>query len=215
MLIELPFFNSNKGAPAGPVLTDERAQLVGQSGGQYFHQTKQRKLFTAPLPAAGVVLPIFSNTTQQFGLMNPMGSAKLLTLVELALTYVSTTGAAGGFVLGVAKDIGSGSAGTAAPIVSSTEIAAFGGRTNGRASDVNKGKVLSPFVLLAAPVIYKHLGMNQLVITAADATNTQWQAVRRFDGEVQIEPGTIMPISGNIATLITMSGSLTWAEEDI
>src|SRR4051812_46591065 len=65
----------------------------------YYNLVKQGRVFHGNIAAAGVVLPIYSNTTQQVGLWNPVGSGVDLILFKIALTYIDTTGAAGGYVL--------------------------------------------------------------------------------------------------------------------
>src|SRR5262245_39554496 len=61
----------------------------------YYELARQGRVFTGNVAAAGVVLPIYSHTTQQLGLWNPAGSAVDVVLLRVSLTYIDTTGAAG------------------------------------------------------------------------------------------------------------------------
>src|SRR4051812_41287057 len=112
---DMPFENQRKGGPAAPLLSDERAQLVQPYGGKWYHAAKQGRIFTGNDAAAGQVLPIYSATAQKFGIWNPPGSGVNGVLVNLRGTFVSTTGAAGGYALGLLRNVPA-VAGTASPI---------------------------------------------------------------------------------------------------
>lgn len=212
MKLEIPFFNARRGAEANPLLSDDRGLLTQGAGGAYAHASDQGQLFTSAMAAAGAVLPIFSGTTQQFGIFNPAGSGKVADIVEIAMTYVDTTGAAGGYVLAAVKDAGADKA-TGGNLTSYTALDIWSGRTNGKPTDRSKMKVLTAFGV-TAPVIMRHLGANQLVLTAADATTAAFERRYRFDGDLQVEPGTVICLAGNIATLSKWACSITWREKD-
>ena len=176
----------------------------------YYNLAKQGVLFTGNIAAAGVVLPIYSNTTQQVGLWNPVGSGKDIVLVKLALTYVDTTGAAGGFCLGYLSNAPA-AIGTGLSITAFTETAAVSNYPGGGFSSVAKfgqGATLT----VTAPVVKRQLGLNQLVTTAATTSSPQWMSEITFDGEEVLTPGTAVFVAGNIATLSKFTGSLVWAE---
>lgn len=171
---------------------------------------KTGALFTGNIAAAGVVLPVYSNTTQQVGLWNPIGSGKDLVLVKLALTYVDTTGAAGGFCLGYLSNAPA-AIGTGLSITAFTETASVSNYPGGGFSSVAKfgqGATLT----VTAPVIKRQLGLNQTVLTAATTSSPQWTAEWRFEGEEVLTPGTAIFVAGNIAMLSKFTGSLVWAE---
>jgi hypothetical protein len=207
----LPFFRGGFKADKRPSLSDEEGVLSQQSGGQRWHQSKQRKLYTSGMAAAGAVVPIFSNGTQQFGLFNPAGSGVVADIVEIAMTYVSTTGAAGGYVLALVKDAGADKA-TGGNLTAYTALSVWEGISDGNAAQGNKCKGLTAFGV-TAPVIWRHIGQNQLVTTAADATTVPWTTRHRYEGDCGIRPGTVLCVAGNIATLSIFAFSITWAEE--
>lgn len=212
-LFTLPWFNGSRGGESKPALSDERGMLVQQSGAVHWHASKHRKVFTTSMAAAGAVLPIFSGTTQQFGLFNPLGSSVNVQLVELALTYVDTTGAAGGYVLALIKNAGAQAA-TGGNLTSYTALSVWDGISNGNAASGNKALGITAFGC-TAPVIYRHLGLNHQALTAADATQSVWQTKLRFDGDVGIAPGTVLVVAGNIATSSKWAVSATWVEEAV
>src|SRR3990167_1972831 len=98
--LKLPFLRGHDD-PAAPVLSDKRAQLVQyMDGGRHSQAVREGRVFVGNGVAAGIVLPIYSATAQLFGIWNPFGSGVNVELLSLALAYVDTTGAAGGFTLG-------------------------------------------------------------------------------------------------------------------
>lgn len=211
--MRLPFFNRRKGADTAPPLSDEQGMLTQPASGPYWHAGRQKKLFTSSMAAAGAVLPIFSGTTQQFGLFNPLGSKRVCNIVEIALTYVDTTGAAGGYVLALVKDAGAGKA-TGGNLTSYTKLSVWDAISDGNDASANAKAFGVTAFGCTAPVIYRHLGQNQLVTTAADATTVPWTVRHVFNGDLGILPGTVLCVAGNIATLSKWAGSITWQEED-
>ncbi len=205
--IELPYANNAKGSPAPPLLSDERAQLVQGFAGPMYHLAKQGKVFTGNAGAAGAVLPIFSATAQVFGVWNPSSSGVIGILHSVAMTYVSTTGAAGGYVLAINKTVGAQ--------IATGGISAFTEGTPENSLGTlggNRIKFAPGAATTIAPTIWRHLGMNQLVTTAADATTVPWTMKEKFDGECLIYPGTAVWLAGNIATLTTWASCFVWAE---
>ena len=211
MRIEFPWFNRAKGGDAAPQLSDEGALLTQGASGAFYHAARQRKVFTSADEAAGAVLPIFSNTAQVFAFWNPLGSGVVANIIEVAMTYVSTTGAAGGYVIGVVKNAG-GAVATGGNVSAFTDRDVFEALTTGNAASTNKCRVATA-ATVTAPVILRHLGVNQLVTTAADATTVPWTAYRSFGGDLLIAPNTAIVIAGNIATLSIWACSITWQEE--
>lgn len=213
MRFEVPFLARNKGV-GEPSLGDTGGLLVQDAGGKWTQATREGRTFHGGAAAAGAVLPIFSDVAQVVGLWNPAGTGVNALLTRVAFTYVSTTGAAGGFVLAVTRN--AAGIGTAAPIVAFTDGALGTTIHNGLVgSQIGPKCRFAPLTAttIAAPVIYRHLGLNQLVITAADATNLQWKAYVDFDGDVILPPGNAIWVAGNIATLITMAVGMSWVEE--
>ena len=213
--ITMALANSKKGSFAHPLLSDERAILTQPYGGKWYHAAKQGRLFTGNAAAAGVTIPIYSNTAQVFGLWNPANSDVLGVLVNLAMTYVSGTAAAGGYCLGLLRDVGA-LAGTAAPISAFTkgtpERGRLGGKTGGNTIQFTPSACT---VTTGLMVIARQLGLNVQALTAADATCPGWTWVREFDGDLVLEPGNALFLCGNIAVGSVWAPSLTWAEEPI
>lgn len=177
-----------------------------------YNLARQGKVFTGNIAAAGVVLPIYSNNTQQVGLWNPQGSNVDLVVLSLALTYVDTTGAAGGFVISQLTGLGSAVA-TGTNITAFTETAAVSGYAGGGFTSVAKfGQGATLTIVGASATINRHLGLNQTVLTAATTGSPQWNTRYEFGGDLVVTPGQAIFVAGNIATLAKFSGSITWAE---
>lgn len=176
----------------------------------WYDLAKQGTVYTGNIAAAGVVLPIYSNTTQQVGLWNPVGSGKDILLMKIALTYIDTTGAAGGYCLGYLSNAPA-AIGTGLAITAFTETAAVSNYPGGGFSSVAKfgqGATLT----VTAPVVKRQLALNQNAFTAAGTGQMPYTAEITFDGEEVLTPGTAVFVCGNIATLAKFSGSIVWAE---
>lgn len=176
----------------------------------YYSLAKQGTLFTGNVAAAGVVLPIYSSTTQQVGLWNPIGSGKDILLLKIDLTYIDTTGAAGGYCLGYLSNAPA-AIGTGLAITAFTETASVSNYPGGGFSSVAKfgqGATLT----VTAPVVKRQLGLNQNAFTAAGTGQMAYRNEVAFNGEEVLTPGTAVFVCGNIATLAKWTGSLLWAE---
>lgn len=208
MQLTLPFWNSRKSGTQSPFLSDEGALLGQQYGGKWYHAAKQGKLFWGNMAATGVVLPIFSATAQIFGVWNPAGSGVNGVLVNLAATYVDTTGASGGYCLAIMKNAGASLAtGGISVFTEATPENSLG--SNGG----NKIRFTATAATVIAPTVWKQLGINQLVITAATTGATTFSFEKDFDGELVVYPNTAVFLCGNIATLSKWAASLAWVEE--
>lgn len=178
----------------------------------WYGLAKTGRVFTGSIAAAGVVLPIYSNNTQQVGLWNPSGTSVDLVIKKISLTYVQTTGAAGGYVVGQLTGLGSTVA-TGAAITAFTETAAVNEYGAGSYSSVAKfGQGATLTVVGASVTVKRHLGLNQNAFTAAGTGQMPYTSDMAFDGDLVVTPGTAIFLCGNIATLATLSGSITWAE---
>lgn len=175
----------------------------------WYGLAKQGRVWTGNWPT--LVLPIFSNTTQQVGLWNPYGNTNDLIVKNITLTYESTTGAAGGFVLGYRSDAPA-AVGTGLAITAFTEtagVSGYGATGNlSQSAKFGQGSTLT----VSAPAMYRHLGLNQTVLTAATTSSPQWMSSFDFDGDLVVTPGMAIFVAGNIATLSKHAGSITWAE---
>lgn len=211
-MFKFPFFNSRKGEDSRPVLSDGRALHVQAEAAELSHAASAGDMYTCPGAAAGYVLPIYSNTAQIFGIWNPAGSGVIVDVYEWAMTYVSTTGAAGGYVLGIVKNAGAAIA-TGGNVSVFTDLDIFSAMGTGH--DVNPKARVCSAATVTAPVIWRHLGLNQLVTTAADATTVPWTARAPFRGDCQVAPNTAVFLAGNIATLTIWAPSVTWKEKSV
>jgi hypothetical protein len=204
--------------PAESVSDGESKIILGKSRelitsgiyGKYYNAAKAGRMFAGNQAAAGAVIPIYSNTTQQCGLFNPLGSGVDIIPVRLNVAYVSETGAAGGLCLGYIKNCG-GSIATGSPgITAATETIPINLRFG--SGPASKVKFLSSGITTAAPAVLMELDINQTVLTAATTSSPQWKAGYDFDGYPVVEPGTSIFVAGNIAVLIKVVCTLIWIE---
>mgnify|MGYP001588059643 FL=1 len=173
------------------------------------------RVFTGAFAAAGGVIPIYSNTTQQFGLWNPAGSDRIAEILEIGLgSYVDTTGAAGGYVLGILKN-------APAQLATGASITAFTETTPDNSIQTITGGNKVKFaqgatITVTAPSLYRHLHINQSAYTAAGTA--EWPKkgpVAEFpDRTLWVPPGVAIFLAGNIATLAKFAPQVVWAEHD-
>lgn len=183
--------------------------------GKFYDDAKAGRVFTGNSAAGGLVLPIYSATAQLFGFWNQSHSGVNLEILRVRGTYVDTTGASGGFVWGLLRNAGS-NMGTAAPISAFTPTVPERGLVG---SSTGGNKVLftgsAATVTTGLMVLGRQLGVNQLVLTATDATNSVFNFKEDYDGDLVVAPGTAIFLCGNISTLSKWAVSVTWAEQPL
>ena len=86
------------GQPQSPLVDRYGNSRVVEYRGKYGEANSRGALFHFQTLVAGQTIPIFTNTAQTYGLMNPAGSGVILELVRLEFGYLSTTQAPGGLV---------------------------------------------------------------------------------------------------------------------
>ena len=205
--LELPRKNVSKGSPVGPLLTDHQSMQVGPRSAAYYEACKEWRVFIGNGTAD--VTPIFSNTAQKYGLWNPLGSGVNAVLARITVTIKDTTGAAGGYVLGAS--IGTG--GTLGGLITAfTAGTVYNGLLGAGRTPLCSFTATAATV--TAPILYQHLGLNQLVITYTDATNGLMTTRLDFNGDVVIPPGNAIWFAGSIATLSKVAPCITCVEED-
>jgi hypothetical protein len=162
------------------------AGVVKQLTGQYAESAHRNELFICSTPAAGVTVPIFSNTTQQFVLYNPAGALFKYEVLRAWAGYVSGTHVAGHLCWAYQAD--------ATKTVTGTNGLVVGSRLSGTPQSLQ--------VLVAATVTaftylrpWQH---SQVALTAATAA-TPWQTIDETDGHIVIEPGRAVAIAASAA----------------
>lgn len=211
MDIEIPYAKPAKGSEDRGLLGDGREQLVLPTLPWWYHHATQGNVYTATGVAAGVVLPIYSNTAQIFGLWNLAGSGVNVVLCNFALSYVDTTGAAGAYVWGINRNIGSSLAtGGISAFTDATTVERVGYPTLGTGS--GKVRVTVAAATTIAPILWRHTGFNQLVLTATDATTAGFDRYRECCGDWVVPPGCAVFLGGVIANLSKWVPAVTWAE---
>lgn len=175
--------------------------------------TLEGRVYIGNMAAAGAVVPIYSNTTQQFGLWNPKGNDYWAEIFEIGLgSYINTTGAAGGYVLGILKNAPAQLA-TAASITVFTETTpdnALEGYGQQNKVKFGQGATLT----VTAPALYKHLHINQSAYTANGTA--EWPKLGPVvyfpDRTLWVPPGVAIFLAGNIATLAAFAPTIVWGE---
>jgi hypothetical protein len=214
LALKLPFLGGSKD-PAQPLLAPDRSQLVTPANGaRWLQAAREGRVFTGNMAAAGAVLPIYSNAAQVCGIWNPFGSGVNVVPIRLGLTYVDTTGAAGGYVLAAVLNA-PGQLATAANITAFTDGVLNTSIFNAKVGDAKgpKARFTPSAATVTAPIVLRHLSLDQNAFTANGTGQMPFSNEVAFDGDLIIPPGVAVFIAGNIATLAKLACSLTWAEE--
>jgi hypothetical protein len=175
------------------------SSIVNQGGGKWQELNRLGLMWTGSTAAAGVNIPIYTSTTQQFVLSNPAASGKAAILKSFTLGYVSGTPVAGFIML-------HGSNVTSATAPSGTAGVQFNnktGATTGSAMSVLGATVTVVASTWFRPSISTYLttaGTNPLLVS------------EELDGSIIVMPGGWVSIAANAAAFGTHMCSFTWAE---
>ena len=183
------------------------------ASGKYYVDAFLGNVFVGTTAAAGVILPVYSNTAQTFVIWNPLGSGKNIIPINLTIGYVSTTAAASNFVLAYQTGCGAQSA-TASPITAITLATPVNMNLGAGNSSIAKFAPATA-TFTAGLTLLKSTGFNQLVTTAATTGGVGWTWREDYDGTLIIPPGVALAVCGNIAPLQTNDVSLVWEESPV
>ena len=204
----VPEDNATAAQPA--VLGRQRELLVGDLLPSKFNMNRRSKLFIGNQLPAGVAPALWSATTQQCGLFNPLGSGVNAVLVKMTATYVSGTGVVNGLALGYKTGCGATIA-TAAPVITAaTLITPIALNMSGATAAC---QFMSAGITTAAPSYLMRLGVNNMVVTAATTSIPPYLTYYDFDGDVIIPPGGAIFVGADITGITAVYAiSLMWAE---
>jgi hypothetical protein len=173
--------------------------------GIYSEMAARRRIFIGSTPAAGVTVPIFSNTTQQFVLHNPIGSGKLFHVLRTRIGYISGTMVAGHFCYATNTLLTNAVSGTAALIQSA--------RLQDAASPSGSAaRLVTAATVVAMTYLMPH-GVSQVAQTAAQ-TNAPWQQIDDLNGSICIPPGGALALAANAAAFVVAALGIEWEEVD-
>lgn len=173
---------------------------------RYSECSERSELFIGSTPAAGVTVPIFSNTTQQFVLYNPLGSGKKLNLLQAWAGYVSGTHVAGHLCYATNTLLTNTVTGTAALIQN-------GYLLNAAASPGCSAQLFTAATVTAFTYL-RPFGVST-VVQAATATNAPWMMVDSIDGSITVPPGGAVAIAANVAAIMVATLGITWRESPV
>lgn len=171
------------------------AGVIVQGGGRWQEVCRLGQLWTLSTAAAGVNVPIYTSTTQQFVVSNPSGSGYAMVVKSAILGYVSGTPA-----IGFAVIHGSNVSSATAP--SGTAGLQFNNKT---------GAVTGcPFTCLGATVtVVASTWYRPSFSTYLTTAGTSQVLVKEdIDGSIIVTPGGWISIAANVAAFGTHMCSL-------
>jgi hypothetical protein len=193
-----------------PVRADRSGALVfNEYMGKYTEAARNRLLYTGSTPAAGVVIPIYTSTTQQCVLQNPLNSTAALVLRKIYFGYVSGTTVAGHYCLAVATLPTSAITGTnSTTFITNNKLT---GTAPGAGNFAGSQALLFTAATVVAMTYFRNLAFNQDALTAA-STNNPWQQECDLDGSVIMMPGSALAVAANVAAAVTAAVAIEWFE---
>ena len=200
---------ADSATPINVTLGQNGEMMVSQGLPPFAAAALRSKVFQGNQLPAGAAPALWSATTQQCGLFNPLGSGVNLILAELTGTYVSGTGIVNGLCLGYKTGCGATIA-TAAPVITAATL--IDPVALDLSGAVSVAQFMSAGITTAAPVRLMNLGLNTEVGTAPTAA-TERPLIYSFEGKVVVRPGTAIFIAANITGITAVySFGLTWME---
>ena len=185
------------------------AKVVSLAHGKYLDTNIRARLYTGVSAVGGIALIAPATGGGHPTLWNPSDSMRYLSVVRLALSWVSGNNAPGAIEWAYTLNTGAAIA-TAAPIPTFTRVAPTG--VLGGALD-NKG-VWSPTTntFTAAPTFLRPTGLS--LFTGVAATAVAPFALRAdYDGDLVIAPGTALSLCTQAATTTALfQVAITWEE---
>jgi hypothetical protein len=194
--------------PVNVTMGKHGEMLVSRLGPEFYNLSLRSKLFIGNQLPAGAAPALWSATTQQCGLLNPLGSGVNLVLMDLNGTYVSGTGIINGLCLAYVPNCGSGVATGSAGVTVATTITPICANLSGA---VAAGVFMSAAITTAAPTRLWNLGLNTEV--GAVSAATERSLIYNINGKIIVPPGYAIMVGANITGITSVySFGLMWAE---
>ena len=187
--------------------------ITSQLHGKYFEKARRGGLFIGFTAGAGIVIPIYTATTQLFGLWN-RSTTKICTLCKLAIGSVGTPAVSGNIGLTVVTNAGTAPATGAA--ISAWTNATTVIEANTLYQTISAAGFICTTATVIAPTLFIPLGFTSSGVLAAASVTTPWVMLNYdFDGTILVPPGACVFVCGNVAQTAAFSISLVWEETPV
>ena len=185
------------------------AQVVTQAHGKFFEQNMRGKLYTGVSASGGIALIVPATTGGHPTLWNPSDSGHNISIVRLALSYVSGNNAPTALEWAYTLNAGA-THGTGAPIATATLVAPVGLLGGAVANNGKWSPTTNTFT--AAPVFLRPTGLSLFTGVAATAV-APFTLRADYDGDFVIGPGTAVSLCSQAATTTALfQVAITWEE---
>ena len=175
------------------------AAKVQQIHGKYYESSRKNRLYVATSATGGIALIVAATTGGHPTLFNPLGSGRVLSVVSLALGYVSGANAPGSLAWNTVVNAGANAAtGSSSPILTATKVPVISSLVGG---PVDSKALWAPTVntFTAAPVFYRPIKLSLFTGLAATAT-TPFIWGEDYDGTLNVAPGSAICLVTQQAT---------------
>jgi hypothetical protein len=171
--------------------------IVSELHGKYYEQNARGNVFKGLSASGGIALLLPATTGGHPTIWNPVGSGINVSVIRLALSYVSGANAPTAIEWATTANAGSAAA-TGAPIATATLVAP----TTGVVGGAGKNKAFwSPTTntFTVAPVFLEPTGIA-LDTMAAASTNAPFTVNVDYDGMLVVAPGNAIHLCAQAAT---------------
>lgn len=208
----LPTSALSIGGSQRPGLAGRMGELVVSAlHGKYYELAYNGNVFIGSTAVAGVVPPIYNNTTQQYCIFNPLGSGVNIVPLKVSLGLVTVGVVTDHFCWGYLLNCGAAIA-TGAKITAGSTVTPVNANLGGANAKTSQSLFLPASITCTAPSYLRNMGVTSFEATTPTAANSFWQLTEYYDGDLIVAPGTAVFISNNIAGVATWDIAVTWAE---
>lgn len=177
---------------------------------KYFNQAIRDNLWVASADVgAPVAIPLMAtNASPTFGIFNPAGNNKAFVICRYNVQFTAGTGVAGGIGYAYLSPAGSATAGTAAPISTSTAGIAMKSAILGKTYNGNLRFVIAATIGGAVSALTLHSWSNLSQGAPITSTASYWNLFEDIDGRMIVPPNTLWCTVASVAIAETVSQSV-------
>ncbi len=185
------------------------AKVMAQVHGRYLDSTIRGRVYTGVSASTGIALIVPATTGGHPTLWNPSDSGRYLSIVRLALSYVSGNNAPGAIEWAYTANTGA-SIGTGQPILTGTRAAPVG--VVGGALDHKGVWIPTVNTFTAAPTFLRPTGLSLFTGVAATAV-APFVLRADYHGDLVLAPGVALSLCDQTTTTTALfQVAVTWEE---
>lgn len=207
-----PSTTSGQDGQTAAMLGGKQAEgIVAELHGKYYTQAYRANSFIGSTAGTGVVPPIYTTTSQTFGIWNPAGNTRNAVLQTLDAGIVTAgTVVVSSFCLG--QSLNAGSALATGGISAFTSANPQGGNIGLSGGNTVRFTPSAATTLAATFLMALNYGFYSTAVTAASPAQSLHYD---FEGGVIVPPNAAVWVANNVASSFTFNLTLRWEEAPV